>query len=62
MVIALFVFQSDWSPWYPWTYPGIVAHYLEDGLDPLKQLLAGSVGGVLVAFLGGWEVTRRDVL
>ena len=62
MVIAVFVFRSDWSSWYPWTYPGTVALYLEEGLDPLKQVLAGSVGGVLVAFLGGWEVTRRDVL
>jgi hypothetical protein len=62
MVIAVFMFQSDLAPWYPWTYSGIVAIRLEEGLDPLKQLLAGSVGGVLAAFLGGWEVTRRDVL
>lgn len=62
MVIAVFMFQSDWAPWYPWTYSGIVAISLEDGLSPLNQLLAGGVGGVLAAFLGGWDVTRRDVL
>ena len=52
----------DTAPWYPWTYSGIVAISLEDGSSPLNQLLAGSVGGVLAAVLGGWDVTRRDVL
>ena len=62
MVIAVFMFQSDWAPWYPWTYSGIVAIRLEDGLSPLNQLLAGGVGGVFAALLGGWDVIRRDVL
>jgi hypothetical protein len=62
MIVAVFLFQSDLSEWYPWTLPGLVTHSLEEGLDPVKQLVAGGLGGVLVTFLGGWEVTRRDVL
>jgi hypothetical protein len=62
MVIAVFLFSSDWNQWYPWTLPGLVQYNLEEGLDPWPQLLLGSLGGVLVALLGGWDVTRRDVL
>jgi hypothetical protein len=29
---------------------------------PIRELLIGSLGGVVVALLGGWEVIRRDVL
>ena len=61
MVIAVFMFQSDWAPWYPWTYSGVVALSLEEGLTPLNQLLTGGLGGIFAACLGGWEVTRRDV-
>jgi hypothetical protein len=62
VVIAVILFQSDWSQWYPWTMPGIVAYSLEEGLDPLAQLLIGSLGGMALALLGGWDVIRRDVL
>jgi hypothetical protein len=62
MVIAVFLFQSDWGPWYPWTFAGLVAYGLEEGHDVLPQLLAGGLGGVAVALLGGWDVVRRDVL
>jgi len=62
MVIAILLFQSDLSGWYPWTLPGLVVHSLEEGLFPAKQLLVGCLGGLAVALLGGWEVTRRDVL
>jgi hypothetical protein len=62
MVIAVFMFESDWSQWYPWTYPGLVAYAAEGGLRPMRELLIGSLGGVGVALLGGWDVIRRDVL
>jgi hypothetical protein len=62
MVIAVLMFQSDWGQWYPWTYPGLVAYAAEEGLRPMRELLIGSLGGLGVAFLGGWEVIRRDVL
>jgi hypothetical protein len=62
MVVAVLMFQSDWSRWYPWTLPGLTIYGLEQGLQPWAELAAGSLGGVVVALLGGWEVTRRDVL
>jgi len=62
MVIAVVLFSSDWSHWYPWTLPGLVQYNLEEGLNPWPQLLLGSLGGVAVALLGGWDVIRRDVL
>jgi hypothetical protein len=62
MVIAVFMFESDWSQWYPWTYPGLVAYAAEGGLTLMRELLIGSLGGVGVALLGGWDVIRRDVL
>jgi lantibiotic transport system permease protein len=62
MVIAVVMFESDWAPWYPWTFPGLVANGLETGQDVLTQLLIGSLGGLGVALVAGWDVVRRDVL
>lgn len=63
MIVAVFVFRSDtWNVWYPWTLPGLVSNSLEEGLLPLRELLLGGLGGLAVALLGGWEVTRRDVV
>lgn len=62
MVVAVFLFRSDWAQWYPWTFPGLVAYGLEEGADVLPQLLAGALGGLVAAVLGGWDVVRRDVL
>jgi hypothetical protein len=61
-VIAVVLLQSDWSEWYPWTMPGLVAISLEEGQWPGPQLLIGSLGGLAMAILGGWDVSRRDVL
>lgn len=62
MIIAVVLFQSDWNAWYPWTLAGMVAYGLEEGGDVAAQILLGSLGGVAAAFLGGWDVVRRDVL
>lgn len=62
MVVAVLLFQSDWSQWYPWTLSGVITYSLAEGLRPMAELAVGSLGGVLVALLGGWDVTRRDVL
>lgn len=66
------VIQSDWASLYPYTLPVIAANGFAseamrslngftEGL-PWAQLLLGSAGGIAAAILGGWEVTRRDVL
>jgi hypothetical protein len=62
MVVAVLLFQTDWSQWYPWTLSGVVAYSLGEGLRPAAELAVGSLGGLLVALVGGLEVTRRDVL
>lgn len=62
MVVGVILFQSDWGQWYPWTMPGLVTYQLVEGHGVIAQLLAGVVGGVVIALAGGWEVSRRDVL
>jgi hypothetical protein len=62
MVIGVLLFQSDWNVWCPWTLPGLVTYRLEDGLDPIRQPLASSLGGLAVAPVGTLDLIRRDVL
>jgi hypothetical protein len=33
MVVAVLLFQSDWSEWYPWTLAGVVNYRLDEGLN-----------------------------
>jgi hypothetical protein len=71
-LIAVMIIQSDYAGFYPYTLPVLVANgfseriqplnILEEGVLPIKELLAGSLGGVVAAVLAGWHVTRRDVL
>ncbi len=71
-VVGALVIQSEWAGLYPTTLPILVANgfsdtiqplnILEEGVRPVKELLIGSLGGIAVAVLGGWEMTRRDVL
>lgn len=61
-VAGMAVINSDYGPYYPWTLAAVaMLDYVRVGL-PMTQLLAGALGGVAVAVVGGWEVTRRDVL
>jgi hypothetical protein len=71
-IIGVIVIQSDYAGIYPWTLPVLVANgfnnsiqplnVLEEGVRPIRELLTGSFGGILVAAAGGWEFARRDVL
>jgi len=65
VIVSVVVIQSQYSPWYPWTLPAILVGGLSEGFEPWTPLgLAslGGVGGLAVAVLGGWEVSRRDAL
>jgi lantibiotic transport system permease protein len=62
MIVAFLLIQGDYNPWYPWTMPALVADAVSNGKMPLQELLTGSMGGLGVALLGCWDVTRRDVL
>ena len=60
---GMVVINSEWATFYPWALPGLLANTFNKG-EPilLKELTVSVVGGIVVALLGCWEVTRRDVL
>jgi hypothetical protein len=60
---GMVVINADWATFYPWALPGLLANTFNKG-EPilLKELTVSVVGGIAVALLGCWEVTRRDVL
>ena len=61
-VAAVIIAQSDkWVRYYPWTLPGFLSFDLLEGKLHTTQLLIGLGGGVLVALLGMWDVSRRDM-
>jgi hypothetical protein len=62
VVVAVLMVQSDWNNWYPWTLPAVVSQGMKDGLNIARPLVAGAIGGVAAAVVGGWDVIRRDVL
>ncbi len=61
-VAGVLVIQAETPIYYPWILSAIVSMNLRVG-DPIFIPLAiGLGGGLLISLLGGWEVTRRDVL
>ncbi|HEX2034735.1 MAG TPA: ABC transporter permease [Chloroflexota bacterium] len=65
-VAGVLIAQSGrWGSWFPWSLPvRAIATELAiatDGGGPHTILALGIGGGLLVALLGCWEVTRRDV-
>jgi ABC-2 type transport system permease protein len=61
-VAGVFIVHTTWGNFWPWALPGAIANEFSEGVLLLPELLFGSVGGVLVALAGGWDVARRDVL
>lgn len=71
-IIGVVVIQSEWAGYYPYTLPILVANgfsdtihplnILTEGVRPVRELLFGSVGGIVAALIGGWHFVRRDVL
>ncbi len=71
-IAGVIVIQSKYAGFYPYTLPALVANgfsenisalnILAEGVLPVKELLFGSIGGLVAAALGGWHFTRRDVL
>jgi hypothetical protein len=62
-VSGMVVISSEWATFYPWALPGLLANTFNKG-EPilLKELMVSVVGGIVVALLGCYEVTRRDVV
>jgi ABC-2 type transport system permease protein len=61
-VAGIMVVQSDWGSFYPWALPGLLINQLGKGDAYTAELLFGSLGGIVAALIGGWDVTRRDIL
>jgi len=62
-VAAVLVIQSDkYGPYYPWTLAGTSALNALQGNSFSGPLIIGVAGGVIVALLGCWEASRREVL
>lgn len=61
-VAGVIMVQSDWGSFYPWALPGLLVNQLGKGDPYTAELLFGSLGGIIAALLGGWDVTRRDVV
>ncbi len=71
-VASVIVIQSKYAGFYPYTLPALVANgfsenigalnFFAEGVLPVKELLFGSLGGLIAAAMGGWHFVRRDVL
>lgn len=53
--------SADGQRYFPWTL-AINALPTNENAQPGYALLVGILGGLLLAILGAWETTRRDVL
>ncbi len=58
----LLINDPDWAKYYPWTMPGLILNRAIKGIPIFTELLVIGMGSVILAFLGGWIFTRRDVL
>jgi hypothetical protein len=61
-VAGIFIVNADWGSFYPWALPGLLANDFSKGASvPWPKVLFGCLGGMAVAAIGGWEMTRHDV-
>jgi ABC-2 type transport system permease protein len=61
-VCGVMLINSKWVDFDPWAMPGVVAHGLAEALPYTLALYLGLFGGIFIAILGCWDVTRQDVL
>lgn len=62
-VAAVLVIQSDkYGPYYPWTLAGTSALNALQGNSFRGPVIIGIAGGLIIALLGCWEASRREVL
>jgi hypothetical protein len=58
----MIVINAEWGTYYPWALSAMALNSIENGVRPVGELAFSGGGGLVVALLGGWEFTRRDVL
>ena len=62
-VAAVMVIQSEkYGPYYPWTLAGTSAMNALQGRSFTNSLVLGIAGGLIIALLGCWDASRREVL
>ncbi len=61
-VAAIFFVGRDYAMFYPWTMPAFPVAKMLDDANQIATLAMGGLGGIVVALIGGWNVTRQDVL
>jgi ABC-2 type transport system permease protein len=62
-VAAVLVIQSDkYGPYYPWTLAGAAAMNVLNDHAYMTTVIIGVVGGILLAVLGCWDASRREVM
>lgn len=60
-VAATLVMYSEWHDYYPWTAPFMIANGFASGKPLTATVLFGAAGGLVIAFLGAWDIGRREV-
>jgi lantibiotic transport system permease protein len=60
-ILTGFIFGEDFAYFFPWALPGVITMDLDNSLRWVSMAI-GSLGGGLMAFAGGWDILRRDVL
>lgn len=62
-IANIMLIQSDkpWAMYFPWLVQAKALEIIEAG-NPFVAMAIGVGGGLLVALIGGWLVTRRDVI
>jgi len=61
-VFGITIIGSDFEMFDPWTIPGIVSNSMYYGEPYALPLAIGIIGGILVACIGCYFATHRDVL
>lgn len=58
-IISFVAVNSEWAPYFPWTQ---VVNIIGDTPNIPLAIAIGVIGCLVVGTVGGWDVTRRDVL
>lgn len=64
MTISGMIFvNTGWGRLYPWAIPGLIANGFNTGMPVLPlETAVGCVGGLFVAMIATWHLSRREIL
>jgi hypothetical protein len=61
-VAGMIVINAAWGTYYPWALSAMALNSLRDNSSFARELVFSGLGAVVIALLGGFEFTQRDVL